>query len=83
MELYNKELVENFGAFAVEKQLFFAGMIGKKDYDVDIGKGEISFGGDLVFPMQILGTFSHESETWLWSWANTKSGLPESLGSTD
>ena len=29
--------------------------------------------------MQILGTLSYSSQTWLWAWANTKSGLPESL----
>ncbi|MGL4598597.1 MAG: DUF6882 domain-containing protein, partial [Bacteroidia bacterium] len=27
----------------------------------------------------ILGTFSHGSQNWLWAWANTQSGLPESL----
>ena len=26
-----------------------------------------------------MGTFSHSSETWLWSWANTQSGLSESI----
>jgi len=42
-------------------------------------KEEISFGPNLDFPIQVLGTFSHSSETWLWAWANTKSGLSENI----
>ena len=72
-------LIEKFGGFAFEKQLFFAELVGKMDWEVDIKKGEISFGDSLTFPIQILGTFSHSSETWLWAWANEQSGLPEKL----
>ena len=42
-------------------------------------KEEISFGPDLCFPIQVLGTFSYSSETWLWAWANSKSGLSEHI----
>ena len=42
-------------------------------------QGTISFGQNLTFPMQVLGTISHSSQTWLWAWANTKSGLPENI----
>ena len=77
MEFYNRKLIEKYGAFAFEKQLFFAGIVEKMDWNVDIKKGEISFGDHLTFPMQILGTFSHSSETWLWAWANKQSGIPE------
>ena len=79
MELYNQKLLEKIGGFALERQLFFAEMVGKMNWNVDVGKGEITFGNDLVFPMQIIGTFSHSSETWLWSWANAQSGLPEKV----
>lgn len=44
-----------------------------------MSKEEISFGPNLDFPIQVLGTFSHSSETWLWAWANKKSGLSEHI----
>jgi hypothetical protein len=34
-------LGEKYGAFAFEKQLFFADMVGKMNWNVDVGKGEI------------------------------------------
>ena len=74
-----QELIEQFGGFAFDKQVDLSEVIGDNDWNVDMAKGEISFGAKLVFPIQVLGTFSHSSETWLWSWANTQSGLSESI----
>lgn len=79
MELYNPDMMGKYGGMAMEKQLFFADVVGKMDWNVDMAKGEIAFGGNYVFPMQILGSFSHSSETWLWGWANSQSNLPEKL----
>lgn len=74
-----QELIEQFGGIAFDKQIDLGDVIGSNNWNVDITKGEISFGADLVFPIQVLGTFSHSSQTWLWAWANTKSDLPESI----
>jgi len=74
-----QELIERFGGIAFDKQLDLGEVIGDSSWNVDMTKGEISFGTNLVFPIQVLGTFSHSSETWLWAWANTKSGLSESV----
>lgn len=71
------ELLERYGAIALDKQTNLGEIIGGNNWNIDINAGEISFGTNLVFPIQVLGTFSHSSETWLWSWANTKSGFPE------
>ena len=60
MELYNKELLEKYGAFALEKQLFFADIVGEMNWSVDLNLGEINFEEGLFFPMQVLGTFSHD-----------------------
>jgi hypothetical protein len=79
MKLYNKELTEKYVPFAMEKQLFFGGIVGKMNWNVNLDAGEISFDDNLFFPMQILGTFSHSSETWLWGWANNGSNIPENL----
>lgn len=74
-----QDLLERYGAFAFERQLHFASLIGSYSWNVDMKKGEISFANGMNFPMQILGTFSHSSETWLWGWANERSGIPEAL----
>jgi len=74
-----EELIERFGGIAFDKQYDFATVIGNNNWNIDMGKEEISFGPNLDFPMQVLGTFSHSSETWLWAWANTKSGLSEHI----
>lgn len=74
-----QELIEQFGGIAFDKQIDLGDVIGSNNWNVDMTKGEISFGADLMFPIQLLGTFSHSSQTWLWAWANTKSELPESI----
>ena len=74
-----EELLERFGGIAFDKQLNFGDIIGTDGWNVDMVKEEISFGPSLAFPMQALGTISHSSQSWLWAWANTKSGLSESV----
>ncbi|MDR2234945.1 MAG: hypothetical protein LBE92_02370 [Chryseobacterium sp.] len=74
-----QELLEHYGGIALDKQMDFGEVIGDNNWNVNIQQGTISFGEDLVFPIQVLGTFSHSSQTWLWAWANTQSGLPESI----
>lgn len=74
-----QELIERFGGNSFDKQIDLEEVIGNNNWNVDMNIGEISFGENLVFPIQVLGTFSHSSETWLWAWANTKSGLSESI----
>lgn len=74
-----QELIERYGGYGLDKQLDLGEIIGDNDWQINIPKGEIYFGTNLIFPIQVLGTFSHSSETWLWAWANTQSGLSESL----
>jgi hypothetical protein len=65
-----QELLEQYVGLATEKQFDVPDIIGNKPWNTDIDKGTISFGDDLVFKAQFLGSFSHSSETWLWIWAN-------------
>lgn len=51
-------------------------IIGDNGWNVDIKGGKIKF-GNKEFASGVLGSESYESDTWLWSWANTESGLPE------
>ncbi len=74
-----QELLERYACIAWEKQKGFAEVIGDNNWHVDMGKGEISFGPHLHFPIQVLGTISHAAQSWLWAWANTQSGLSPQL----
>jgi len=74
-----RELLERYACIAFEKQNDLAKVIGNNNWNVDMGKGEISFGPGLHFPIQVLGTISHAAQSWLWAWANTRSGLSEKV----
>ena len=74
-----QELLERYAALAFDKQNDLHQVIGDKSWNVDMDLGTISFGPQLAFPLQVLGTFSHSSETWLWAWANTQSDQPAHL----
>jgi hypothetical protein len=66
-------------ASALGRQFAFADYLGERSWSVDIGSGAVTFGNDLTFPIQLLGTESHGNGTWLWAWANTQSNLPPDL----
>lgn len=74
-----QELLERYAALAHDKQNDVYEVIGDNSWNVDMTAGTISFGPGLVFPMQVLGSFAHDSQTWLWAWANEQSNLPEPL----
>lgn len=74
-----QELLERYACIAWEKQKDFAEVIGNNNWNIDMGKGELSFGPELHFPIQVLGTISHAAQSWLWAWANTMSGLSPKL----
>lgn len=73
------ELLAEHGAASWDKQQCLADLIGDNGWQLDIPSGQITFGARQTFPVQILGTESDGAGTWLWSWANVRSGLPESL----
>lgn len=74
-----QELLEKYACIALEKQSDLAEVIGDNNWNVEMTKGEISFGPNLHFPIQVMGTISHAAQTWLWAWANTKSGLSQQV----
>lgn len=74
-----QELLEEFAGIALEKQLAFQEIIGSNAWNVDVQQGIIAFGPQLRFSMQILGTVSHGSKSWLWAWANVQSALPPGI----
>ncbi|SEP34363.1 hypothetical protein SAMN05444671_1074 [Flavobacterium sp. CF108] len=72
------DFLEKFGALALEKQRNLYSVTGELSWNVDMNKEEIIFGDNLIFPIQVLGSFSNASETWLWIWEN-KAGYAESV----
>ena len=79
MEIINYDtLLEKYVGIAFEKQYNLAEIIGESDWNIDLNTGNISF-GSLSFPSQILGTYSFDSGTWLWAWANEASDIPSHL----
>ncbi|SKA44650.1 hypothetical protein SAMN04488128_106456 [Chitinophaga eiseniae] len=74
-----EDLIAQYGGIALDKQNDLSALIGNNNWNADLNEGVISFGDQLTFPIQILGTFSHSSETFLWGWANTQSNIPENL----
>ncbi|WP_254459781.1 DUF6882 domain-containing protein [Xanthomonas sacchari] len=64
---------------AYARQLALADVLAERRWQVDLGEGRVSFGEDLSFPMQLLGTAAEASASWRWAWANTASKLPPAL----
>ena len=51
-------------------------VIGASGWNVDVRNRRIKF-GENEFDCGIIGSESYQSNTWLWGWANTESGVPE------
>ncbi|GAA2675995.1 DUF6882 domain-containing protein [Actinoplanes palleronii] len=73
------DLLTQHVATAHARQLALADLIGARDWELDLSTGLVTFGEDLRFPVQLLGTESHTDGSWLWAWANPQSGLPREL----
>jgi hypothetical protein len=72
-----EELLQHYAAIGYEKQLRFHEAIGVQPWNFDLKKGKITFGERNSYSAQILGTLSKSQETFLWSWANIHSGIPD------
>ncbi|OQD59029.1 hypothetical protein MBBAR_6c01390 [Methanobrevibacter arboriphilus JCM 13429 = DSM 1125] len=68
-----------YGAIALDKQECFGEIIGDTIGNLNIDDGVISFGDDLEFPVQIIGTLSNENNKWHWAWDNEEVNFTENL----
>ena len=50
-------------------------VVGDREWHIDFSRGAIAF-GDREFPIQLIGSESDVSDSWLWGWQNVN-GLPE------
>jgi hypothetical protein len=63
-------------AASYDKQMALGDLIKGNDWQFDMGTQSLSFGSKIRFKIQVIGTESTHSHTWLWSWANEASGIP-------
>jgi hypothetical protein len=77
------DLLEQHAGLTVEKQRALSTLLGSHRWDANIPDGKLSFtleSGDIITcDIQLIGTESYESQTWLWAWANKQSHLPLKL----
>jgi hypothetical protein len=78
MRSFQDYLTEHIGS-SCARQLALANFLGEGDWGVDIEEGVFTYTPDKSFPLQLLGTESHNDNTWLWAWANTQSNIPTKL----
>lgn len=64
------QLFHRYAAASFEKQLRLNELAGECDWNVNLDTGVLSLGDRYHFPIQLLGTESAQSGTWLWAWAN-------------
>lgn len=80
MEIINYDtLLEQYAGVAFEKQYNLSEMVGDRDWQIDMEEKSLSFGDDIHFSMQIIGSYAFDSGTWLWAWANEASNIPANL----
>ncbi len=72
-------LPSRYALASLGKQLSISDIVGDDDWNVDLTHGQISFGDRYCWHVQLLGTESESSGTWLWAWANTESNIPTHL----
>lgn len=58
--------------------------LGEYKWEFDMTQGLLAFTrktGELIAecPIQIIGTEGYKANTWMWAWANEKSGIPKNL----
>ncbi|MBO3741827.1 DUF6882 domain-containing protein [Actinoplanes flavus] len=66
-------------ATGMARQLALADLLGERGWQLDLNAGMVTFGNDLRYPIQLLGTESHTDGTWLWAWANQSAGVSPHL----
>ncbi len=63
------DLFDNFAPLSIDKQRDFEDLTEGIPWSFNLEKGIIMF-EDYTFPMQVYGSFSKSSNTWLWAWEN-------------
>jgi len=73
------EYLEQYALAALEKQDKLGLIIGEHGYTLDLDAGKIRINETIEFPIQVLGTESDNTLTWLWAWADEQTEVPIEL----
>lgn len=71
------DLITRYGLIGLHKQHHFGEIIKDLDWQIDLEEGLIYFGEEAKFNIEVIGSESYVTNTWLWGWANKYSELPE------
>ncbi|WP_234418180.1 DUF6882 domain-containing protein [Aquimarina aquimarini] len=72
------DLVNQNAGLSFEKQQNFNDLTGELAWNINLSTATLSF-GNLDFPIEVIGSLSFNDYSWMWGWANSKSGIPENL----
>lgn len=72
------DLVDQNAGFSFEKQISFNDLTGNLAWNINLNSATLSF-ENLHFPIEVIGSLSFNDYSWMWGWANSKSGIPENL----
>lgn len=64
------ELFSTIAGAAMARQMAFADFLSDRSWNVDLAAGTVTFGEELTYPIQLIGTESYANNTWLWAWSN-------------
>ncbi len=71
------DLLTRYAVASFDKQLHLQEVFGKqRGWSFDLNASTLTLSDMQPFHIQLLGTESEQSKTWLWAWANTESGIP-------
>jgi hypothetical protein len=71
-----RALLTQHVASSLTKQHALDEFLGEHRWELDLERGTVDFGEGRRFPIQILGTESELSNTWLWAWDNRVNDIP-------
>jgi hypothetical protein len=69
-------LFDRHAAASFDKQLFLNELVGENAWHFDMATSFLSFGKKYRWQVQLLGTESEVTRTWLWAWANPGGRVP-------
>jgi hypothetical protein len=70
--------LEQYALTSLEKRDKLESVIREHQHELDLEAGTIRF-NELQFPVQVIGTESYNTLTWLWAWADEQSEVPASM----
>jgi len=70
--------LEQWALLSLEKRDRLLSLVGDHQYELNLDAGTIRI-NEFEFPMQVIGTESDNTLTWLWAWAEEQTEIPEGL----